>query len=398
MVLLLGVAHPNGENSDYDGLYLKDNELDAIATELVGKPLLLNHDDDSVLGRVVSAWAAKQRQSDINRSLFALTEIHTANAVESSLIGSLASKGYLSDFSLGHDVQIQSSSNSFGSQVVSKHAVELSLCKRGARDGTHVYMVALPAEQQKQYISSASDTLRCKASISKEKMSEVNEITPPAAATAASAEIPAAPAAPAAAETPVELSVAVLQKMKALEQDKAQLAEELERYREAGRKEREAEVNQGGVRHYIEQIMASDPSLAAHESEIKALLEKMISSDNGTGLVKILRAAASKHSNSVVELEKAYQAAKAKDEQLAKIQAELNEIRAEAFSTPAQRVIRASASASSANEQPPAKKAKTTNSIFDELTDTIRASGPARTMPVAKLPERIVNMNRSLLD
>lgn len=50
-----GVAHPRGEKADYDGLFLKEDELSQRAKDLSGTPLWSEHESDKKIGWVTGA-------------------------------------------------------------------------------------------------------------------------------------------------------------------------------------------------------------------------------------------------------------------------------------------------------------------------------------------------------
>ena len=67
MPLGFGCVHPEGEGDDYDGLYYKQNELQSLSEELVGKPLYNEHVPESV-GEVTHAWVGSQTAGpELNR-------------------------------------------------------------------------------------------------------------------------------------------------------------------------------------------------------------------------------------------------------------------------------------------------------------------------------------------
>ena len=133
-MLVLGTCNPRGEGATYNGLYLRQAELeDMVATRaMVDVPVKTEHSGASV-GRVVSAFV------DTSGALQCVMELD-----ESSVVGSLAG-GFVRDqvaaeLSLGYVVDVQHSSDGRGKrlQAGAKKVLEVSLVRKGARDGCHI--------------------------------------------------------------------------------------------------------------------------------------------------------------------------------------------------------------------------------------------------------------------
>ena len=390
-------CHPEGEADSYDGLFYRDNEFEGLTKQLVGKPLLFDHDESMPLGKVVSAWADKPSDDEnAKRQVFALCEID-----DSSLNGKLTKRGIdkeiLQDVSIGHTCTINQANGV--QRVSSKRASELSVCERGARKHTHIYAVSwqpTPAPSPATYIkvTASADTEQKNNTVelTKTKMTAPTTTTPEAQAQAQAPEVSSTPAAPvetpahdataheapateAQAQAPkVQLTHSVLAQLKKLQAENSRLAADLNSYQESSRKLREAEMN-GGVRAYMEKLIAENPELANHKAELEALMTKMVDSETAGPLVKLLRCAASKSTNSITELEKQYQMQKAKDKRIAELTAELETLKSDAFALPEERVgtVQVGASAGLTGN----KRARTTSapkSIFDEIGDALRSS------------------------
>ena len=57
-MLVWGSCHPRGEDSDFDGLFLKRDEIKGMASDLCGKPILVEHDSAKTgsVGTIHHAW------------------------------------------------------------------------------------------------------------------------------------------------------------------------------------------------------------------------------------------------------------------------------------------------------------------------------------------------------
>jgi protein-arginine kinase activator protein McsA len=367
MTYILGVIHPRGENFDYDGLFLKENEFNKIAAELVDKPLLFNHDHSCQIGKVVSVWPGKGKDNETE--LFALCEIYN-DSLQGNIASHAVDKKILKDFSLGHQIKVEQSINS--RKIIEKNAVEVSICQQGARENTHIYAISFDQNRKKKYINTfASSSHSSLTNMSNEA---------PTAETPAEETHPAAET-PAAQEEPIQLTHSVLQQLKSLQQQKIDLENELHKYKESSKKERLQALN-NGVNDYIAQLLEKNPELAAYKDEIDQLSKRMIESESATPLVKLLQAAASRSSSSVVELEKAYQEQKKKDEVIARLKKDLKTFQDDAFASPTQRMTTLSAVASA---EPSSKKQKTnglSNDLFAEIDNALKNTAGSTSVPV----------------
>lgn len=124
-MLIHGTANPEGEANGYKGAYLNEQDIRQIVNnrELIGKPVLLEHDGESV-GNVVSAWEYGGKL-DI---LVSLPDNNFKSRVASSFVASKC----LKDFSLGYKLQMS------GKNAMKKRVVEVSLVKKGARPQCHI--------------------------------------------------------------------------------------------------------------------------------------------------------------------------------------------------------------------------------------------------------------------
>jgi hypothetical protein len=390
-MFLIGCAHPAGESDSYDGLYYKQCELKQLANDLIGKPVLFNHEPDCRVGTIVSAWEGETKPGKMELYTFIELDQNTLN-------GNLAKHsiihGLLKDLSLGHSVQIEHSADRTSQHVVAKEPREVSLCVEGARPNTHIFCVALgdTSANTTKYINTTPVVLKCHGS----KMSTTQDVPSSIEQNNESSKI--------------QLTHSVLMQLKdlqernkKLESDLAhyrgqsidelnetnkRLTEDLEKYKNNSKRLRQEALN-NGVRDYIFNIMKEHPELTAYQEEMQNNVNAMADAENATGMVKFLEACASKKAQNVVELEKLYQEQKRKDEQIQQLQSALNVLQTDGFSLASERMCLAS---NNISEQPPQKRLKTTNSsstasfapnndLFREIEQMIKSSGSANKVP-----------------
>ena len=130
MVLGVGCVHPPGERAaDYDGFYFRADEMSSLARDLQGKPLCIEHDTSHPVGTVREAWVGTD--GDVY-CLFDTDDDRFAGHLASNLVR----QGVCHDLSLGHDVAVGTKGST--TEVRGKVPREVSICVRGARDGTHI--------------------------------------------------------------------------------------------------------------------------------------------------------------------------------------------------------------------------------------------------------------------
>lgn len=131
-LLILGTANPPGEGDDYNGLYLKAEELRQVVESkaMHGIPVKTEHSGQDI-GHVVSTFL------DDTGALQCVMKVD-----ESTLCGTLAT-GFVRDrvahdLSLGYKVDVQQTgSNKLTAK--DKRVLEVSLVRKGARDGCHIH-------------------------------------------------------------------------------------------------------------------------------------------------------------------------------------------------------------------------------------------------------------------
>jgi hypothetical protein len=134
-ILVHGTANPCGENSQYDGLFLRRDEINnlVLERECIGLPVKVEHGTDTV-GRVLSAW-------DYGGRLDMVLEIGGAgcnNSVDSCIAQQFVQNNVCRELSLGYSVEMQHSDQN-GLHTGKKRLTEVSLVKVGARDNCLIH-------------------------------------------------------------------------------------------------------------------------------------------------------------------------------------------------------------------------------------------------------------------
>eukprot|EP00961_Rhodomonas_salina_P274266 3705544-Rhodomonas_salina.2 len=83
-MLVWGTANPEGLCDSYNGLFFRDEDIAQAVREVVGKPVLIEHQGPGV-GKVVSAWVDKGK-------LDLLLEIDRS-CIEGAIVSSLVTTG-----------------------------------------------------------------------------------------------------------------------------------------------------------------------------------------------------------------------------------------------------------------------------------------------------------------
>lgn len=146
-MLVLGTANPSGEAATYNGLYFRQDELASMvgSRALRGVPVKAEHTGRAI-GAVVSAFL------DASGALQCVLELD--DSVEGAIAGGLVRDGIAADLSMGYAVDVRHSgatgSGTNGrleankpdpSRLVAgtKRTLEVSLVRRGAREGCHIH-------------------------------------------------------------------------------------------------------------------------------------------------------------------------------------------------------------------------------------------------------------------
>jgi len=129
-MLLVGTCNPAGEGATYNGLYYKQDELQAMVASgaLKGIPVKTEHTGNKV-GRVVSSFI------DCSGALQCVMEVDES-IVEGSIAGGFVRDGIAADLSLGYTVDVQHSNDHL--KAWHKNLLEISLVRKGARRGCHI--------------------------------------------------------------------------------------------------------------------------------------------------------------------------------------------------------------------------------------------------------------------
>jgi hypothetical protein len=137
--LFWGTANPRGEDSSYDGLYLRRSEIAELVLDraLVGLPVKVEHAGEDV-GRVLSAWQHDGRLD----MLIELGGEHSATP-DSCVAQQFVSSKVCQELSLGYSVDMQHSQCQ-GLRTGQKRLTEVSIVKVGARDRCLIYNFLQP--------------------------------------------------------------------------------------------------------------------------------------------------------------------------------------------------------------------------------------------------------------
>eukprot|EP00960_Hanusia_phi_P065502 766114-Hanusia_phi.AAC.8 len=148
-LLICGIANPRGEGDDYNGLHLKDSEIDEVvqAREMIGLPVKIEHKGIGI-GTVVSAF------KDGDGRLNCVMEINR-DEVEGAIAQEWIHDSTASELSLGYVVDIEQSDPAV-LQAVSgkplragrKKILEVSIVRKGAREGCRIYSHAKKVIEQ----------------------------------------------------------------------------------------------------------------------------------------------------------------------------------------------------------------------------------------------------------
>lgn len=128
-ILLLGTCNPAGEHSDYNGLYLRADEIDEIVHRGISNiPVKQEHTGANV-GRVVSCFKGDGGE------LQCLLELD--DSLEGDIAAGFVRDGIATELSLGYSVEIHhSDDNTY--KTGKKTIQEISLVRKGARQGCYI--------------------------------------------------------------------------------------------------------------------------------------------------------------------------------------------------------------------------------------------------------------------
>jgi hypothetical protein len=131
VMLIWGVANPEGEQDGYTGLFLTADDIKlAVNGDLMdGLPVKIEHKGVAV-GKVVTAWENKGKMElliDIDETIF-----------EGNVVSRFVRDNVVCDLSLGYSVGLQFCDKSHNYVAAGKTYHEVSLVKKGARSGCHI--------------------------------------------------------------------------------------------------------------------------------------------------------------------------------------------------------------------------------------------------------------------
>lgn len=129
-MLIYGTCNPDGLDNIHNGktVYLTSDDIDKMARNMTGVPVRVEHHQEN-LGTVRHAWVYQNKLDvlvDVDEKMF-----------YGSLAGASVKGNKLREFSLGYTVELN---HSTAAPYGDKRIVEVSLVKKGARDGCHIKM------------------------------------------------------------------------------------------------------------------------------------------------------------------------------------------------------------------------------------------------------------------
>jgi hypothetical protein len=137
IMMVLGTANPAGEKETYNGLYFRHDELVSIVADrqLHGLAVKAEH-TGATIGSVLSSFL------DASGALQCVLELD--DSVEGAIAGGLVRDGIAADLSMGYAVDVQHSSSSGSANkhrlvAGKKKTIEVSLVRKGAREGCHIH-------------------------------------------------------------------------------------------------------------------------------------------------------------------------------------------------------------------------------------------------------------------
>ncbi len=119
---------PVEQNSVFFGI--QDNFLDK-ANSLKGLPLQVEHNSKCNVGKVISGWVCP------DGAMWALAEINTSE-IGGAVAAAAVEKGCFKEFSLGYKAQMFRNPENGSIEIGKKDIFELSIVKKGARDGCKI--------------------------------------------------------------------------------------------------------------------------------------------------------------------------------------------------------------------------------------------------------------------
>lgn len=329
---------PTLDDKEYDGLFIRSDEMAKIAALLVGKPLLLEHDEKKRIGVVCHAWKGKNGSGKV------LFEIDTSCDLGKKVHAAIKSRE-LKDVSLGHIAKLDSSTL----KVVDKKPVELSICEEGARPQTHI--IAIQASKLKRGNADTSTEcgyiLKSGASL---KQSNATMENPQETTTTTPAPVEDTAAAPAeTTETNINEVEQLVNELKEARAKIDSLSAENANLDQLGKRKRADAIPD--IKKFIDALLKQYPDIKYNEAAYDTMLNGLKNSSTATPVVELLQCAAKKHFSSVAEQEKTLnelKEARAKVDQMNEAVASSKRMR---FSEPSDRHVEVKATASSSKKK-----------------------------------------------
>ena len=134
-MLICGQVNPPPLGADYNGFYFSESDdVAGKARNLRGTPLRVEHNDKTHVGEVLQGWTDSS-----TGAMWALAEINTKN-LGGAITAAAVESGLYGEFSLGYKTRFQKLMEEGGDRreklvVLDKEIMELSIVKKGAREG-----------------------------------------------------------------------------------------------------------------------------------------------------------------------------------------------------------------------------------------------------------------------
>jgi hypothetical protein len=311
--IAVGICHPKGENSEYDGFFYKENEFKKLASQLHGKPIYYEHDENCKVGSIISAWSGIGKNND--KEMYVMFDLDT-NTLPGILADKMIEDEHIYDLSLGHKVTVENSEGS--EKVIDKEAFEVSICKKGARPNTHIYQV-YRYTPSKKYIKKYRNLSSSKII---EKMTDIKETTPLQQEQVEDKVEEKVEEKVEKTSENVQVTESILEQFRMLQERNNQMESELSQFKANGKRQRE-DTLKSGVRDFIMKTIQEEEGLKQYSEHMEKLMSDMVDAESATPMLQFLKCAAAKSKTSVVELEKAYQEKKEFESQIKKLRHEL---------------------------------------------------------------------------
>ena len=334
MPLGFGCVHPEGEGDDYDGLYYKQNELQSLSEELVGKPLYIEHVPEPV-GEITHSGVGSQTPA-----CYAMFE--TSDDYMGYFANNLIDKGVCGDLSLGHNVLVDQDKK----QVVKKTPVEVSICGKGARPDTHILAFR---KNEPPRIQTKNGKYMIHVTSSVQPMTEPHDAqTVPA--TTPSQETPSESAATPSSSSPVlsELLAQLKEQtaqisswkekhsaseaaLKQASEEKNAFQQQLDTLQQSNKRKRE-EAIEGTIKDFVENMIKKyQKELKPHADSLASMFQGMKESAQAEPMLALLECAAASGKASTTQLEKAYQETKTLKDQIQSVKKEVTAMKTPQF-------------------------------------------------------------------